>query len=126
MAALNLALRFLLELFGLAAVVVWGWTAGGGGVLGAVLAATAAMVLVTAWALVVAPKSRNRIPQATRVLIGTGALLAAACLLAVAGHAGPAAGFALVNVLNTVGLVVLGGPAGVGHADRTADPSRRS
>jgi hypothetical protein len=125
MTALNLVLRFLLELCGIAALAWWGWTSGGGGPAGAVLALVAAGVLVVAWALVVAPKASNAIPQRTRMLIGTGLLLGCAALLAIAGQPGAAAVFAVVDVANTIWLLLAGGPEEILHADRAADSSRR-
>jgi len=60
------------------------------------------------WALVVAPKASNAIPQDVRMLIGTGLLLVAAAALAVAGN--PVAGLVLgiLVVVNQVLVLVLG------------------
>jgi hypothetical protein len=83
-------------------------------------------VLVVAWGLVVAPRARNAIPQTTRMLIGTVLLLGCAGFLALAGHVGLAAAFAVVNVVNTAVLLAIGGPGRMLDADRAPDPSRRA
>lgn len=125
MTPLNLTLRFLLELCGIAALAAWGWSVSD--VLPVRLAAAllAPALLIAAWAVVVAPKARNAVPQATRMLIGTVLLLVCAGLLALAGQALLGALFAVVNLVNTGLLLALGGPEGVLHADRDPDPSRR-
>lgn len=125
MTPLNLTLRFLLELCGIAALAAWGWSVSD--VLPVRLAAAllAPALLIAAWAVVVAPKARNAVPQTTRMLIGTVLLLVCAGLLALAGQALLGALFAVVNLVNTGLLLALGGPEGVLHADRDPDPSRR-
>ena len=125
MAPLNLALRFLLELCGIAALAAWGWSVSD--VLPVQLAAAivAPAVLVVVWAIVVAPKARNTIPQVARMLIGTGLLLACAGCLALAGYAALAVAFAAVNLVNTIVLLALGGPGGLPDADRARNPSPR-
>jgi hypothetical protein len=125
MVSLNLALRFLLELFGIAALAAWGWSVSDAVPVRLAGAVIAPAILVVAWALVVAPKAHNAIPQTARMLAGTVLLLACAGLLAAAGHPVPAVAFAAVNVANTALLLALGGPEGVPDADRAPDPSRR-
>jgi hypothetical protein len=117
-AALNLALRFLLELAGIVALWVVGW--GVSSVLPVQLLAAFGLAgaLVVAWAFVVAPKAANRIPQATRMLIGTGLLLVVAALLALTGQVVAAAVFAVLNLVNTGAVFALGGPEAVTDADR--------
>jgi hypothetical protein len=125
MTALNLGLRFLLELCGIAALAAWGWSVSDALPLRLAAAVLAPAVLIVVWALVVAPRARNPVPQTSRMLIGTVLLLACAGLLAVAGHPGLAAVFAAANIANTALLLALGGPEGVLDADRATDPSRR-
>ena len=126
MAYLNFALRFLLELCGIAALAAWGWSVSDALPVRLAAAIVAPGALVVAWALVVAPKASNAIPQTARMLIGTVLLLGCAGALALAGHIGPALAFALVNVANTLVLLVTGGPKEAMDADRAPDPSRRS
>jgi hypothetical protein len=59
------------------------------------------------WALVVAPKANNAIPQELRVVIGSMLLLVAAGGLALAGHPPAAGAFAMAIVLNTLLLFAL-------------------
>jgi hypothetical protein len=125
MTALNLGLRFLLELCGIAALAAWGWSVSDALPLRLAAAVLAPAVLIVVWALVVAPRARNPVPQTSRMLIGTVLLLACAGLLAVAGPVGLAAAFAAANIANTALLLALGGPEGVLDADRATDPSRR-
>jgi hypothetical protein len=125
MTALNLGLRFLLELCGIAALAAWGWSVSDALPLRLAAAVLAPAVLIVVWALVVAPRARNPVPQTSRMLIGTVLLLACAGLLAVAGPVGLAAVFAAANIANTALLLALGGPEGVLDADRATDPSRR-
>ncbi|HEX6945171.1 MAG TPA: YrdB family protein [Casimicrobiaceae bacterium] len=107
--ALNLGLRFALELIGVGAVAYWGWSTSESLPLRLVLAIGAAAILIVLWSLIVAPKAANPIPQSARMLIGTGLLLTAAAGLAVAGQPGAALAFAIVVIVNQVLLFVLGG-----------------
>lgn len=125
MAPLNLALRFLLELAGIVALWFVGWQASDVLPLRLLAAFGGAGLLVALWAVVVAPKAANRIPQTTRMLIGTALLLGCAGVLALAGQAVLAGAFAVLNVVNTIVLLAMGGPRGVLDADRAPDPSRR-
>jgi Protein of unknown function (DUF2568) len=111
MHALNLGLRFLLELAGIVALAYWGWAAAEPP-LRYLLALVAPAVLIVVWALVVAPKANNSIPQPTRMVIGSVLLLLAAGALALAGQPLVAAGFAILIVANTALLLVRGTPGG--------------
>ncbi len=126
MASLNLALRFLLELCGIVALAACGWSVSEALPVRLAAAVVAPGVLIVAWGLVVAPKSRNAVSQTARMLIGTVLLLGSAGALALAGQPAIAAAFAAVNVVNTTLLLALGGPGGTLHADRAPDPSRRA
>jgi hypothetical protein len=116
--AINLALRFLLELAGIVALWVVGWGISTAAPVRLLAAFGLAGALVVAWALVVAPKASNPLPQGTRMLIGTGLLLLVAVVLAVAGQPVAAAVFAVVNVVNTGAVFALGGPEAVSIANR--------
>lgn len=108
---INLGLRFLLELSGIAALAAWGWGAAGPPLqYGLALGAPAVLILV--WALGVAPRARNRIPQGARVVLGSVLLLGTAGMLAVAGQPAMAVAFAILIVVNTMLLIVLGHPGG--------------
>lgn len=110
MIGINLALRFVLEIVGLAAVGYSGWRAVGGP-LGWVAAVLAPLALAAFWALVVAPNAANGIPLPTRVLIGSVLLVAVAGSLALVGQPWLGTTFAVLVILNTVALTVLGHPS---------------
>jgi len=111
MQAINLALRFLLELSGLAALAFWGWSVAEPPLRYA-LALGAPALLIVVWAMVVAPKADNPIPRPTRVVLGSLLLLGAAGMLALAGEPVVALVLALVIVANTVLLFVPGEQGG--------------
>lgn len=103
----NLALRFLLELVGVAALAfvgaqavdgAWRWVAA--------VAAPAAMIAL--WARVAAPKARNGLAPATRQLLGSAILLVVAATLAVSGAPAVAVVYGAAIVVNTALLRRLG------------------
>lgn len=102
----NLALRFLLELSGMAAVGHAGFHATHGPARW-VLAIAAPVALAVFWALVVAPKATNVLTPSTREIIGSLALVCAAGALALTGHPRLALVFGALVVLNQVLLAVL-------------------
>lgn len=104
----NLALRFLLELAGVAAVAWWGYQLSGDGALRIVLAIAVPAVFVLAWWRVVAPRAVNPIAQPMRVLIGTALLLVAAVGLWTADQALLAAIYAALVLGNAALMPVLG------------------
>jgi hypothetical protein len=104
---LNDVLRFALEITGIAALAIWGWSAGGDGPLRFVLAVGAPLVLIVIWAVLIAPKSDSPLPPTPRMLVGSGLLLVAAGALWVAGHREAAAVFAVLDVVNTALYLVL-------------------
>jgi hypothetical protein len=109
MAAVNLGLRFLLELGGVAALAYWGWRTGDTLPFRLVLAIGVPLALVIAWTLIVAPGADNPLPQTARMLVGTALLLVAAGALVAAGQPQLAVIFALLIVVNQVLLLVPGG-----------------
>ena len=61
-------------------------------------------VAIVVWAVVVAPKARNRLTQEQRDIVGTAILLLASAALAVAGQPVVGIGLAVVVMLNAVVL----------------------
>lgn len=118
-----LAIRFIVELLGIAAVAYWGWQVGFDGIGQIVLAAGAAGALIVFWAFVVAPKADNRLSQQGRDMVGTILLLVAAAGLASAGQPRLAIVFAAVIVIDWLAIVVIGHDAV--QALRPSTASRR-
>jgi Protein of unknown function (DUF2568) len=108
-AAANLAVRLLLELAAIGALAYWGWHVSDSLPVRVVVTIVAAGTLVVAWALVVAPKASNPIPQDVRMLIGTALLLVAAGALAITGQQRLALVLAGLVIVNQVLLLVLEG-----------------
>lgn len=106
----NLALRFALEIAGLAAA---GYAANAlvDGPLRWPATVAAPVALAVFWGLVVAPNATNGLAPHTREVIGSAALLVAAAAVALAGRPVPAAVLAGLVVANTV--VLLATPAEV-------------
>jgi hypothetical protein len=96
--------RFLLELVGLGALVYWGLQAGSDDIGRAVLGLLVAGGLIVAWAVVVAPKARNRLSQRVRLWIGSGLLLLSALALWTVGSSVAAAAFAGLILIDTLVL----------------------
>jgi hypothetical protein len=102
-----LAMRFLLELAGVAALVWWGIKVGTDDISRAGLAVLAGGGLILVWALVVAPKARNPLSPMTRWLIGTALLMVAAVALWTVGPLELAVLFAIMVAVDTAVLVWL-------------------
>ena len=105
----NDLLRFALELAAIAALAVWGWVAGGSGILRYVLAIGTPLLLVVVWAVFIAPNAESPLAPTLRELVGSGLLLAAALLLWLVGFRVAAVVFAVLIVVNTVLMLVLAG-----------------
>lgn len=112
MAIANLALRFLVELGGVAAVGYWGYQTAGGGLAGIALAVGASLAFIAVWAVVVARNADNALTQPQRDVIGTGLLLVSAAALSAAGRPEAAVAFGAVVVANWI-LLIAFGPAAV-------------
>lgn len=104
MAALNLVLRFLLELAGIAAIAYWGWRIGGGGPAGLMLGLGLALVFVLVWWRLIAPKAQSPIPTDIRPIAGSGMLLLAAGALGLADQHVLALILAVAVVVNTIAI----------------------
>lgn len=109
-ATLTLALRFVLELTGLAALAFAGLQAFQGPTRWLV-AISGPAALSVFWAFVVAPGADNPIAPPLREVIGSLALLCAAGALALAGHPRLATVFAVLVITNTVLLATMRGHA---------------
>ena len=109
----NLALRFALELFGIAALAYWGFSSANSVVPPVVLGVGAALALIVVWSLVAAPKAKNRLPQRHRTLIGTALLLGTAVALGVAGQPGSRLSSPAVVVANQAMLILLATTSGI-------------
>jgi hypothetical protein len=107
LAAANVALRFVLELAGLAAIVWWALHAADGAA-GWALAIVAAVVFIAVWGLFVAPRARHPQPPRVRLVAGTAILVLAALLLAAGGAVVAGVVLAIVVVVNAVAIAVLG------------------
>jgi hypothetical protein len=108
MAIANLTHRVLTELVGIAAVGYAGFQVAAPTPLRAAAGIGAAVALVAAWSMLVAPNTVNGLAQPQKDLIGTGLLLLAAAGLALAGQARLAIIFAIIVVGNTTLLFLFG------------------
>lgn len=106
----NLALRFVLELAGLAALAYAGFQSFDDPVRW-LTAVAVPLALAGFWAFVVAPNATNGLRPGVREILGSIALLCAAGALAASGEPRPAVLFAGLTVANHVLLAVLGDKA---------------
>jgi hypothetical protein len=106
--ALNLALRFLLELCALAALAYGGWAAGGGWPVELGLAIALPLAAAVYWGALIAPRARWRLPDPWRAVAELVLWIPAAAALALAGHPLLAAVFAVVTAANLALLAILG------------------
>ena len=109
MSIANLALRFMLELFAVAAAAYSGnQLAAAAGPLSWIGAVGAALAFILLWAVVAAPKTQNGLSELQKERIGTVIMLATAGALALAGQPALAIGFGVLVVLNVALLAVFG------------------
>jgi hypothetical protein len=106
--AANLALRFVLELVALAALAYWGFHTGRTAIADVVLGLGAPLVAAVVWGAFAAPKSSRRLRGGALLAVQSAVFAAAAIALAAAGQPVLAIAFALVVVVNSVLLQVLG------------------
>jgi hypothetical protein len=106
--AVNLALRFCLELAALAGLAWWGAQAGSSTALHVVLAIVAPLAAAVAWGLFVAPKARVRVNDEARLLIELAVFAAAAVAFAASGHTWPAIAVAGIALANSAVVRLLG------------------
>lgn len=117
--SVNLAVRFLLELAAVAAIVYWGWRLGGEGLSGLVFGMALATALVLIWWRLIAPNARSPIPSDIRPMVGSGILLLAAGVLGLAGQSVLALAMAVAVVVTTV--VMYGTEGGRPTGSRSGD-----
>lgn len=96
MKALNLGLRFALELCMLAALAVWGFSES------AVIGIAAPLAAATVWGLWIAPKAKRRLRDPVRLAVELLLFGAAAAALATAGHGLLAALFIAAVAVNEI------------------------
>jgi hypothetical protein len=106
--ALNLGLRFCLELAALAALGWWGSQVGSNTAVHVVLAIAAPLAAAVVWGLFVAPKARVGMNDEARLAIELAVFAAAAAAFAAAGHLWPAIGVAGIAVANSAFVRLLG------------------
>jgi hypothetical protein len=102
-AAANLAVKFLLELAALALLAYWGAVVGSG-VVAVVLAAAAPLLMVAVWGTFAAPRAAHRLPDTVRIPLELGSFAVACTAGFVAGATAASTVFAVLAVLNAVGL----------------------
>ena len=101
-AAINLALKFVLELAALSVFAIWGAVTGPGA-WAVVLAVAAPGAFVVLWGRFAAPRAAHRLPVASRIPFEL-TLLGLACPALVGiGATGPAIAFACALVVNAAG-----------------------
>ena len=104
-ASTNLTIKFLLELAALALLAYWGAVTGDG-IVAVILAIAGPALMVVVWGAFAAPRAARRLPAQARIPLEVG-------MFGVACAAGYAAGaviastvFAVVVVLNAIGLTL--------------------
>lgn len=107
MKALNLAVRFGLELCALAALAAWGWQAVEPVALQVLLAVSAPLVAAVAWGAWVAPKAARRLPDPARLGVEALVFAAATAALLSMHHVALAVVLVVVYAVNVALLFVL-------------------
>ena len=104
-AAVNLGLKFLLEVAAVVAFAYWGANTDGLP-LSLILAIAVPVVVIAAWAVFAAPKSARRLPAQARIPFELAVFVAAVLALLAAGASGAALVMAVLVALNAIGLTV--------------------
>lgn len=104
--AVNLALRFLLELCALGAWGYWGFQTGQGWSMRILLGLGAPLLAAVVWGIFLAPASDRRLQGQWSLLLELVILGGAAVALAVAGRPTLAVAFALVTIVNRLLMVL--------------------
>jgi hypothetical protein len=120
--ALNLTLRFLLELCAFAGLAYGGWQAGGPVWVRLLLAVALPVVAAIIWGRWVAPRASHPIPDPRRLIPEWVVFGGATVALAVTGHVILGAALAVLAALNRVALWRLGtGTGGEARQPSTED-----
>lgn len=97
--ALNLALKFVLELAAMAAFAIWGASADGA-VLAVLLAVITPALAIALWGIFAAPRSPRRLPTRARIPFELTVFALAALALLASGHETVAIIFAATAAIN--------------------------
>jgi hypothetical protein len=108
MRAFNLAIRFILELCGLAAAAYWGFTTFGG--FEWLFGLGAPILVGLAWGTLVAPKAKVQLPYFGKLALGVVILGLCGAALVHAGQATIGLAYIGVVVLNALATAVWGQP----------------
>ena len=104
----NLAVKFIVELLGVAFVGYWGFMASDDTIIRLVLAIGAMAGFAVAWGLFLAPTAGRGLTPVQKDVLGTIVLLISAGTLALAGQPTAALGYAAVVLANAALLLALG------------------
>jgi hypothetical protein len=107
----NLALRFVVELLGIASVAYAAFQISDNALVRVLATVAAPLLLIVAWAMLVAPNTANGLSQPQKDIIGTVLLLLAAAALGVAGQVRLAVILAAVVLANAGLLFAFGNDA---------------
>ena len=99
---LNIAIRFVVELLGVAFVGYWGFNASADTLVGALLGVGAVIVFAVVWGAFLAPTASRGLSRTQKNVFGTLVLLVAAFALSIAGQPTLAQVYAVVVVVNAV------------------------
>ena len=105
-ASANLAIKFGLELAALALFAYWGADEGSG-VWAVVLAVIAPAAMIIVWGLFAAPRATHRLAAPARIPLEVSVFALAAIAGYAAGATIPAITFAVVALVNALGLTLL-------------------
>jgi uncharacterized protein DUF2568 len=105
--AINLGIRFLLELAALACAAYWGWTLSTGTGLRVAAAIGLPFLVAGAWGLFISPKARFPTGRLGRASLGLFVFLAAALALFDRGQVQLALGFACVAIISSLVVYAL-------------------
>ena len=108
MRAMNLTLRFVLELCALAALAYGGWHVPGPTWLRIILAVLLPLIAAVVWGRWVAPKASHPIPDPLRLIPEWLVFSGAAVALAATGHPVMAVALAVLAAANRLALHLLG------------------
>jgi hypothetical protein len=102
----NLVLKLLLELAALASFAIWG-AQSESGALAVAHAILAPLIVALLWARLAAPRSRHRLPRATRIPFELTVFALAVVALAISGHLIWAIVLAVVTAINAALMTTL-------------------